>query len=357
MKKLNLAIIGQGRSGRNIHGLHYLSENNKYFNVAYVVEADEARRARAAKEYVGATVLEDYRQLFDKDDIDLVVNATYSDMHFETTLNLLKQGFNVMVEKPMARSRYECDTLIKTAKDNGVGFFVFQQAFYSDFYINARDIIKRGVLGDIKQIDITYSGFSRRWDWQTLQKRVAGGLYNTGPHPVGLALGFLDFDKNIRVAFSSLNRALTFGDSDDCAKVILTAPGKPFVDVEVNSNDAYPAATLKILGSRGTLRSTLGDYELTYITDGENPDRPVVETFLQNEQGDPVFCSEQLIKHTESGSFDPGAVFTVATAKLYEEVYYALTEGRTPSVTAEMGARVIEVIDRVHTENPLDVKF
>lgn len=29
-KKLNLAIIGQGRSGKDIHGAYYISERNKY---------------------------------------------------------------------------------------------------------------------------------------------------------------------------------------------------------------------------------------------------------------------------------------------------------------------------------------
>lgn len=42
MKKLNLAIIGQGRSGKNIHGKYYISEDNKYYNVKYVVDADAA---------------------------------------------------------------------------------------------------------------------------------------------------------------------------------------------------------------------------------------------------------------------------------------------------------------------------
>ena len=51
MKKLNLAVIGQGRSGRNIHGAFYLSENNTLFEVAYVVDADEHRRELAAKGY------------------------------------------------------------------------------------------------------------------------------------------------------------------------------------------------------------------------------------------------------------------------------------------------------------------
>ena len=40
MKKLNLAIIGQGRSGRDIHGKFYRSEANTFFNVKYVVDMD-----------------------------------------------------------------------------------------------------------------------------------------------------------------------------------------------------------------------------------------------------------------------------------------------------------------------------
>ena len=35
MKKLNLAIIGQGRSGKDIHGRYYISEDNIYFKKGY----------------------------------------------------------------------------------------------------------------------------------------------------------------------------------------------------------------------------------------------------------------------------------------------------------------------------------
>ena len=49
MKKLNVAIIGQGRSGRDIHGAYFLSEANKLFNVVAVVDQIEFRRERAKK--------------------------------------------------------------------------------------------------------------------------------------------------------------------------------------------------------------------------------------------------------------------------------------------------------------------
>ena len=85
MKKLNLAIIGQGRSGKDIHGKFYISEDNQWFNVKYVVDADERRREISKARYEGCEVLADYKELLNKKDIDVVVNATFSEMHFATS--------------------------------------------------------------------------------------------------------------------------------------------------------------------------------------------------------------------------------------------------------------------------------
>ncbi len=356
MKKLNIAIIGQGRSGRNIHGKYFKTEENKYYNVKYVVDADEFRRNRAEQEYPGCKAFESYTELFGIKDIDLVVNCTFSQMHYPITLDLLEHGFNVIVEKPMGSTRYECERLIKTAKEKGVVLAVFQQTFHAPFYVFAKELIASGKLGEIKAIDVKYNGFARRWDWQTLQKNCAGGLYNTGPHPVGIALGFLDFDENVRVEFARLDRGLTSGDGDDYAKLILSAPGKPLVDVEISSIDAYSPYTLKIQGSRGTCICKVDGYEYTYIVDGENPERPVIEEFLKNEQGDPVYCSEKLEKHVESGEIK-GTTFNVGTATLYEQLYYKITEGKPMHVTPEMAAKVVDVIATAHAHNPLSLKF
>ena len=120
MKKLNLAVIGQGRSGRNIHGAYYHRDENKYYNVKYVVDADPSRRERAEKEYEGCKTFADYKELFNLKDVDLVVNASFSEMHYPITLDLIEHGFNVLCEKPLGRTKFECDTLIKRAEEKGV---------------------------------------------------------------------------------------------------------------------------------------------------------------------------------------------------------------------------------------------
>ena len=60
MKKLNVAIIGQGRSGKDIHGKYYLSADNRYYTVKYVVEADERRRRISEKRYPDCRTFADY---------------------------------------------------------------------------------------------------------------------------------------------------------------------------------------------------------------------------------------------------------------------------------------------------------
>ena len=356
MKKLNIAIIGQGRSGKDIHGKYYRSERNLYYNVKYVVDADEFRRGVAEEIFPGCKTFADYKELFALDDIDLVVNSTYSEMHYSITKDLILHGKNVLVEKPFGRSRYECEELIKLARDNGVVLAVFQQTFFAPFYVFAKELIASGKIGEVKQIDITYSGFSRRWDWQTLQKKCAGSTYNTGPHPIGMALGFLDFDKNAKVLYSRLDTALTSGDADDYSKILISAPGKPLVDIEISSMDAYTAPTFKIQGTKGTFKANPASYEVTYIVDGENPERPVTDSFIKDGEGNPIYCTEKLVKHIEGEKFD-GNAFDVGTATLYNQLYDRIVDGTPMTVTPEMAADIIGVIEAVHAENPLPLKY
>ena len=359
MKKLNLAIIGQGRSGRDIHGVYYRSEKNIYYNVKYVVEADAERRKRAEEEYPGCVALSSYKELFDKkDEIDLVVNASFSEMHYPIAKDLLEHGFNVLNEKPFAGTRLECDTLIKTAKENGAKMYVFHNTLYAPYYKHVLETIKSGVLGEIVQVNVYHNGFARRWDWQTLQKKVAGNAYNTGPHPFGVALGILGFDEDTRIVYSDLkNTKLSSGDADDYCKVLLKAPGKPLVDLEINSTDPYnDGVIIKIQAVNGGYKSGVQWFEYKYFVDEENPKKAVVEESLKNEKGLPMYCSEQLNWKQEKGEFD-GNAFSVGTPSIYEEIYYNLTEGKPMTTTLEMARKIVEIIEAAHAQNPVEMKF
>lgn len=357
MKKLNVAIIGQGRSGRQIHGAFFLSENNTKFNVRYVVDKDDNRRQKALEAFKGCEVLKNYTELFDKKDVDLVVNASYSKDHYPISKDLLAHGYNVLCEKPFCANEKQCMDLIKTAKKNGTKLFVFQQTFYAPFYAHMKEIIENKLLGDVLQVNIRYSGFSRRWDWQTLQKMLGGNSYNTGPHPYGVAIGLLDFSKKIKIVYSSLKHTeMSAGDYDDYVKVILTAPGKPLIDIEINNQDAYSPFNYKVIGTRGTYKTNICSYEMKYIVPGENIERTPVEDTLEDENHDPIYCGEKLITHEEKNDYS-GTAFDVGTHMIYENIYDVLVNGKELFITPEKAMMTTKLINALHKANPIEKKF
>lgn len=353
MKKLNIAILGQGRSGRDIHGAYLLTDTEK-FCVKYVVDPLPHRRERAQKEY-GCQVLESYTELFDKTDIDFVVNATPSHMHYPITMDLMNHGFHVLCEKPFAGTAAEVDDMIATAEKNHVMLAVFQQSRFAPYFMQVKKVIDSGVLGRLIQVSIQFDGYGRRWDWQCCQCFRGGSLYNTGPHPVDQALNILNDYDHMPNVFSKLDRVNTFGDAEDYAKVILTAPEKPLIDVEISSCNAYPSFTYNISGSTGSLKGTMGKIDWKYFKPEETPEQKLIKTPLETADRLPAYCSENLVWYEETWSVEDIGTFTDATDKLYQTVYDHLTAGTPLVVTPQQVRQQIAVMEEVHRQNPLSV--
>ena len=351
MKQLRLAILGQGRSGRDIHG-NYLRTAGDKFQVAYVAEPIPERRERAANEY-GCQVVEDYTELFGKDDIDFFVNATPSHLHLPITLDLLGRGYNVLCEKPLAHTAAQVDALIAKSRECGKMLAVFQQSRFAPYFEQVRKILDSGVLGRIIQINIQFNGYTRRWDWQCCQAFGGGSLYNTGPHPVDQALQLLDYPQGNPGVACYMDRVNTFGDAEDYVKLLLTAPGKPVIDVEISSCDAYPGFTYKIMGSAGGLSGDALKLQWRWFVPGEAPKQQLIKTPLHNVDGFPIYCNEPLEWHEDSWEVDEAGTFTQAVEKLYDTVYRHLTEGAPLIVTLEQVRQQIWVMEESHRQNPL----
>ena len=249
MKKLKVAILGQGRSGYSIHGRHFLTDTER-FEVAAVVDKLPERREKAARVF-GCPVYEDYTALFGQE-LDLVVNALPSPYHHPVTIDLLNHGFNVLCEKPAAKTPDMLDEMAAAAEKNGKMLAIFQQSRLAPYFQKVKEVIASGKLGRLVQVSIAFNGYARRWDWQCIQDNVAGSLYNTGPHPLDQALDLLGGDE-MPAVFCKMDRANTFGDAEDYVKLILTMPGKPLIDLEISSCDGYPWGTYRLEGTQGAL--------------------------------------------------------------------------------------------------------
>lgn len=354
MKKLNVAIIGQGRSGRDIHGKFFKSDANTKYNVVAVVDEIEARRNRAKEEYPDATVHASYTELFGRTDIDLVINSTFSQQHAEISIDLLNHGFNVVCEKPFAKTYEDGCRVINAAEKNGKMVNAFQQSRFAPYFLKIREILASGILGEVIDIQSNFGGFARRWDWQTSLDHAAGNVRNTGPHPLDQALALLDFSDDISV-FSKLACYNDFGDAEDYAKIILTAPNKPLVELTISSYNGYGQPIYVISCKNGCLKSTVNEIEIKYFDPKTAPEQKHTITPLEKEDGTPAYCGETLDWKIETFKIE-GTVFDKGTESYYDMIYDFLVNGKEMEVNPYQVLKQLKIIDLVHAQNPLTIK-
>lgn len=350
MKRLNVAIIGQGRSGRNIHGAHLVTDPERY-RIALCVDPLEDRRRRAEQEYK-CDVAADYRDALKRRDIDLVVNATPSHMHVPVSLDFLNAGFNLLCEKPLAGTVEEVDRLIDAAEKSGAVFTIYQQARYAPFFEQMQKVIRSGVLGRVVQLNFNYNGFARRWDWQTLQEFNGGSLMNTGPHPLDQALAL--FGDGTPKVFCRMDRCLTLGDAEDHVKVVLYAQGHPTIDIEISACCPYPAVSYNLYATQGGMKGTQQELEWTYYVPSEAPPVALVRTPLCKPDGTPTYCGERLPMRTENWKVPEHvkSIFQAGAVGLYGMLHRVITEGAQLEITPEQVRRQIAVIEECRRQNP-----
>lgn len=374
MKRIKVAIIGQGRSGRNIHCAHLITDMER-FQIVAIVDELEDRRRRAAEE-LKCDTYSDYHDLFKLRDIDLIVNSTFSCSHPSISIEALEAGFNVLCEKPMASTVKDADRMIAAAKKSGKLLAIFQQSRFSPALQQIEKLINSGVMGRIVQISMAYNCFDRRWDWQTLQKRWGGNLMNTGPHPLDQAL-FL-FGEGMPDVRCYMDRTdNTRGDAEDFVKVILSGAGKTVIEIEISSCCVYPNSTYNIQGTRGGIKGSTTSLEWKYFIKDEAPDQRLIETPLCKDDGTPCYCSEELVWHAGNWAFDadnkcgsayvnsatdlmaakggPRAssnIFATMAASFYGMLYKTMAEGAPLQVTPEQVRRQIAVFELCRQQNP-----
>jgi scyllo-inositol 2-dehydrogenase (NADP+) len=350
VRLIRVAILGQGRSGRDIHGAH-LSKDVERYRIMAVVDPLEERRSRAEAEY-GCETYADHRPLLARDDLDLVVNAAPSRFHVPVSLEFLEAGFNVLCDKPLASRVADVDRLIAASQASGKLLAIFQQSRYSPVFQQLRRVIDSGVLGEIVQVSITYSGFSRRYDWQTLTAEMGGNLLNTGPHPLDQALQFFGTEEMPQIT-CFMRRAVTLGDAEDHVLLILSGRDRPLLHLEISSCCKYPGPTYTVYGTRGGLTGDTQRLEWQYYDPAAAPALQLITTPIQKPDGTPAYCSDSLEWQREEWSAPKGSgLFETMSAAFYAMLYRTLSEGAPLEITPQQVRQQIAVIEAAQRQNP-----
>ncbi|MBQ43248.1 MAG: oxidoreductase [Gemmatimonadetes bacterium] len=345
---IRVGILGQGRSGLDIHA-RFFTRSPRHYRIAAISDLLRERRTRAESE-LGCDTYRDYRQLLARDDIDLVVNSLPSHLHPAVTAEALSAGHHVVCEKPLAWKVADVDRVIDAARAARRILAPFQQSRYSPDFQKILQVIDSGVLGEIVQIKISANGFARRWDWQTLQEFRGGNLLNTGPHFVDQAVCLMGF-RQPKVAFCHMGRANTYGDAEDDFRAILQRRNAPTIDLEISSCCAYSGDTYIVNGTHGGLSGGGGGLRWRYFDPKKAPGQKLIRAPLPG----PSYCRENLTftERTWSPNEAQRDRFSFMSKRFYDHLFKVLRKGAPLDITPRQVRVQVGVMEECHRRCPL----
>lgn len=117
--------------------------------VAAVSDPLPERRAFFIEKYGRMAEFDDYREMIRGCELDAVVNALPTGMHYATTRACLEAGLHVLCEKPPTTTAKEMIAIARIARKKGLVYMFCRQPRFDPNRLEARRLVMAGKLGEI----------------------------------------------------------------------------------------------------------------------------------------------------------------------------------------------------------------
>jgi predicted dehydrogenase len=146
MKKVSLGIIGCGIAARELH-LPALQKLASRFEITAVCNHTEPKAKMLAEMAGGVPYVLDYRELLRRDDVEAVDIVLPITLNCRVTIDALKAGRHVIVEKPIATNLAEAHTMLGLTKRFRQVMMVAENFRYRTLFRHVQRFLRRGAVG------------------------------------------------------------------------------------------------------------------------------------------------------------------------------------------------------------------
>lgn len=202
--KIRWGIVGPGKIAREFaNDLIQVSDTE----LTAVASRNKERAKIFADKYQIPHIFDDYNELFQSKDVDVLYIATPHNFHKDLAIRAMKAGKHVLCEKPLGVNVREVNEMISVAREEKV---FLMEALWSRFNPTIRkikELTDNGELGILKYInaDFAFYALDRPMESRLFNLDLAGGtILDIGIYPIFLAYLFLGKPERIE-AISNFN--------------------------------------------------------------------------------------------------------------------------------------------------------
>lgn len=181
-RPVSIAQVGAGYWGKNLlRNFDALPD----VSVVAICEQRADLREQLSKAYPSARLTDDFDALLASAEIDAIVIATETPLHFEFALASLRAGKHVFVEKPLARTTAEAQQLVDEAESRDLRLMVGHLLLYHPAFNHVESLVRSGALGEV------YYLYAQRVNLGIIRQRE-NAFESLAPHDLSVALQMLD---------------------------------------------------------------------------------------------------------------------------------------------------------------------
>ncbi|RLJ01191.1 MAG: gfo/Idh/MocA family oxidoreductase, partial [Candidatus Aenigmatarchaeota archaeon] len=140
--KVGVVGLGMGRGHVEAYQAHPEAE------VVAICDIDEGRLGQVGDRYGIARRYMDYREMLEKEELDIVSVATPNSLHMPITVAALQAGCHVLCEKPLALNAQEAKKMVEKAEEVGRRLMVNFSYRFDPISLALKDQVNKGVLGE-----------------------------------------------------------------------------------------------------------------------------------------------------------------------------------------------------------------
>ena len=148
MKEINVGVIGAGFMGGQYAEICKELPNVELIGIA---DIDRNLSENLARRLV-TQAFGDFRDLLENPGLDAVIVATPEDRHAEPVIAAANEKKHILVEKPIASTIKDADSMIQAAERNHVKLMVVFNSRFDTKYVVAKDLIREGKIGEVVSI-------------------------------------------------------------------------------------------------------------------------------------------------------------------------------------------------------------
>jgi predicted dehydrogenase len=271
---------------------------------------------------------------------DVLCVATPNGLHSEHALRGLETGHHVVIEKPMALTKSDCERLIFKAMQVHKMVFCVMQNRYSPPSAWIKEVIENKTLGNIHMVQVNCywnrdDRYYKAGGWKGSRVLDGGTLFTQFSHFIDIMFWLFGDIEDIKASFADFtHQASTDFEDSGLVQFRFKNGGMGCINYSTAVWDKNFESSITVVGSKGTVKiggQYMNEVEYCHIQDYTLPELPPANP---------------------ANDYGPYKGSAANHNYIFDNVINSLKGGEFPTTNALEGLKVVEIIENIYSQNP-----